>query len=288
MPPRLITGAILVFWLGMTAWLIQREVVPQMLADASPSYQPDLTDEIGAPLIGWRLFRGDKPIGSATSRVVRAMEEIDGKERELDDRSYEFRTVFNLDAADLPIRKLEASQRFSEDRKPIGFGAKIYLPDFMNEPFGIKGVVEEGKVQPRLFVGKVEFKEFKLGKIDAANLGSGFHPLTLIGRLKDLRNGQTWKVTSMDWSEALPKEAEVFGGFLKKAMATPDLIAQVTTDTIEWPRMSNREVECLRIDLGEATKEVAHRVWVRRRDGSVLQYELSMLDTKMNVVRNSN
>ena len=41
-----LTAAIIIFWLGMTGWLIQREVVPMMIADAAPALHINLLDEV--------------------------------------------------------------------------------------------------------------------------------------------------------------------------------------------------------------------------------------------------
>src|SRR6185295_10727758 len=69
MPSRLITGAIVLFWLGMTTWLIYREVVPMMRAGLSPSYLIDLTDEIGSPMVSWKITMNGKRIGSGTTQI---------------------------------------------------------------------------------------------------------------------------------------------------------------------------------------------------------------------------
>jgi hypothetical protein len=190
---------------------------------------------------------------------------------------------------------METARRVSEDGKLMAFSAKFYfrelpgLPkELMTNPFLLKGAVERGRLQPRIFFGDLEIKEFKLGAMDVPSQANDFHPMTLIGRLRGLRVGQTWKVTHFDYGQMLPKEIELLGGFVKKALATPDMIAQVTTATIEWPRKSNRQVECFLIELGERGKEAVYRTWVRRVDGSVLKFELPIMESKMHLVRISN
>src|ERR1700730_10545815 len=107
MPPRLITGAILVFWLAMTGWLIQREVVPAMLAEASPSFMPNLTAEISAPIITWIILRDGDRIGSAHSRFAK------------DGRDFQFRATFNFNDKMETLQHAEIVDRVTDDGRPV-------------------------------------------------------------------------------------------------------------------------------------------------------------------------
>ena len=108
MPPRLITLAIIAFWLTMTGFLIHYEVMPMMLAEVSPHFQPDLTDEISSPLVGWTVLRDGNRIGSGTSKVIAN-----------DDGQFEFRSSFHFEKLSIGnsahIRSLENVYRVTED-----------------------------------------------------------------------------------------------------------------------------------------------------------------------------
>src|SRR5436190_9766300 len=90
MPHRLVTIGIIAFWLAMTGWLIQREIIPYLTAEDVPIAQIDFLDEISSPLVGWTVFKkkglAEERIGSATSRVVRN-----------DDNTYDFRAHYHFD-----------------------------------------------------------------------------------------------------------------------------------------------------------------------------------------------
>src|SRR5436190_1440866 len=112
MPSRLVTGVIGGFWLGMTGWMIYREVVPTMLAETSPSYLINLTDEIGSPTVNWKIFLNNKKIGACTSQIH--MNE---------DLTYEFRNVMRFSEF-FGIRQVDCAYRVTEERRLQSMRAK--------------------------------------------------------------------------------------------------------------------------------------------------------------------
>src|SRR5438309_2170212 len=135
MPSRLITGAILAFLLAMTGWLIQREVVPMMLADAAPAYQIDLTEELewterndgkrrGSIETRWSVdLNGKRLQKAARSRVVAN-----------EDRTYEFRSFFLFEEDVLKIEllglkidseEMENMYRVTQDGKLLAVSAIV-------------------------------------------------------------------------------------------------------------------------------------------------------------------
>lgn len=292
MPSRLITGAILVFWLGMTGWLIQREVVPMMLADAAPAYQIDLTEELewternggtrrGSNEVRWTVdLNGERQTKAARSRVVAN-----------EDRTYEFRSFFQFDkdllkiealGFKIDIEEMENMYRVTRDGKLLAVSAivganlgprriKKGRPD-LGEPeftFGIKGDVLDGQFEPIVFSGTFEHK---LDKFDVPQQGNIVNPMHLVNRLLGLHDGKTWKITLVDPFEGLKAQ---YGGQILKHVAGPStLIAKVTTDTLDWDR---HEVSCYKIEYHEAGKDVTARTWVRKADGLVLRQESAHL-----------
>lgn len=261
MPPRLFVGAILAFWLAMTGWLIQREVVPMMLADMSPSYQPDLTDELGSKLVAWTVLRGGKRAGSATSRVVPA-----------GDRTFEIHSTFHFDHTFLNIRQLESMERIDEEKKLKAFSVKIVLE---NEHKGeIRGEVVNNQLKPQVFFNGVENKFFDWGTIDMSKQRAVLNPMNLVSRLKGLHDGQTWKIPLLDPFQGI--KSPLVGDLIKPLVAAPpELIATVSIDTLKWNR---EEVECYKVEYHETGKDPTGRTWVRRSDGAVLRQEFTHLD----------
>ena len=258
MPSRLMIGAILAFWLGMTSLLIQREVVPMMVADASPTYQLDLTDEIGAPLIGWQIKREGKRAGSATSRIVAK-----------DDRSYEFHSTFHFDKAFSNIKQIESVDRINEDGKLQGLSIKLTLEG--GQLYEVRGEVVNQTIEPQFFDGDGN-KLFQGSKVDMSQQGPVINPMSLLSRLRRLEEGQTWKIIMLD----------PLRGVIKSESAPTVLIATVSTDKLIW---NKKEVSCYKIEYHEAGKDVTARTWVCKRDGMVLQQASSHLSLELTLER---
>jgi hypothetical protein len=280
MPPKLITAGIIAFWLAMTALLIQREVVPMMLADASPNFQPDLTDEIGSPLVTWMVFKDNDRIGAGTSRVTASNE-----------GTFELRSNFHFENEKLAfgpivLRSMENMYRVDAQGKLLAFSTKASA-NFGNKPGlgapdvagAIEGDVIDDMIEPRLsFLGI----EHKLEKIHLKQEGSIVNPMHLINRLRGLRPGMTWKVKRVDALDAVTKQFSA----LAKQQKIPDLIATVKADTMTWDR---KEVACNVIGYAEPGSTVnTASTWVRRVDGLVLKQEATSSGFNLKLVRTPN
>jgi hypothetical protein len=264
MPPRLITGAILAFWLVMTGWLIEREVVPMMLADVSPSFQPDLTDEIGSPVVAWTVLQDGKRLGSANSRV-----------HAIDDRTFEFQSSMRFNQftfGPLNVQEIDHMYRVSEDQKLLTVTTKLVGKLLLgNSDFTLemKGEVINDELQPRLFLNKDEIT-LDIGKIKFVQKGNFVNPMHLLNRLRGLREGKTWTINLPDLQGGANNE--FMGDLIKRVGGPSVLIAEVTTDTLAW---DHKEVACYKIEYHEPGKEVTVRTWVRKTDGLVLQQDTS-------------
>lgn len=262
MPPRLITGAILVFWLGMTGWLLQREVVPAWLADTPPSYLPDFTEELSTPVVSWTIFRDGERAGSANSRIVRV------------GRGYEFRSIYNFNEKVAFLEQVDTHDRLTDEGHLEAFRHKFVLAKVGT--FEMKGKVLEGKLQPQIFVNGVEAKMFDLGSIDMSRQeGDAVNTLSLINRLRNLRENQTWKVPSLDFTSSVQK---LGGGDLLNMFAVRPMLATAKIGALAW---DGKEVPCYKIEYREPGKDVAALTWARRMDGLVLRQELSLFGINM-------
>jgi hypothetical protein len=269
MPPRLITGAILAFWLVMTGWLIEREVVPMMVADVSPSFQPDLTDEIGSPVVAWTVLQDGKRLGSANSRV-----------HANDDRTFEFQSSYQFNHFTMglvEIQQIEQRYKVSEEGKLLTLSAKFVgkspaaalllgKPEFTLD---LKGEVVKDEFLPRLFLNNDD-KTPDIGKITFVQKGNFVNPMHLLNRLRGLREGKTWTIALPDLQSGTKNQ--FIGDLIKQAGGPSVLIAEVTTDSLVW---DHKEVACYKIEYHEPGKEVTVRTWVRKTDGLVLQQDTS-------------
>jgi len=272
MPPRLITLAIVLFWLSMTTWLVVREVVPILMAEDAPSVHVDLTEKIGAaPIVGWRVFKTAKgkpePIGSGTSRII-----VD----EADDW-YEFRSSFHYDQfviGPASIKSLESMYRVGKDGQLRTISAKaVVKAGGIDFDVGVDGTVENGFLEPRIF----GVLEQKLDKIPMKQQGNVLNPMHLVNKLSGLREGQMWKIPLLDPLASLKEKF-----IAAKGPSMPVLIAEVKLDTLSWDK---RPVACYKIEYYEPGKEIVARTWARKSDGLVIQQEASHLGFDMILTR---
>jgi hypothetical protein len=270
---------ILLFWIGMTGLLTYREILPMMLAEVSPTYKIDLTDEIGAPLVGWSMLLKGERIGSATSSV-----------HVKEDRTYEFRSNLRFEnfmpfGKVLPVRLRNAANtyRVTEEGKlrslatrfTVGLGEKAANAALEME-VAIEGEVVGTVLRPRMTLNGAPVKEIDLGEIIVSS--NVVNPMNLVSRLRGLHDGQTWKVPLFD-----PLQG-VKGQFLGKVadMTVPSLIAEVRLDMLMWDK---NPVLCYKIEYSEPGKEVVARTWVRKRDGLVLQQEAAQHGLELTLQR---
>src|SRR5437016_2889362 len=95
MPPRLVTVAILLFWLATTSRLAYLEVLPRFQTGEPPPFTIDLTAEVSAQQVRWTVLQEGKPVGRGTSRVERN-----------DEGSYDFTAKFSFNRFELGPLKL--------------------------------------------------------------------------------------------------------------------------------------------------------------------------------------
>jgi hypothetical protein len=245
----------------MTGWLIEREVVPMMLADVSPSFQPDLTDEIGSPVVAWTVLQDGKRLGSANSRV-----------HANDDRTFEFQSSYQFNQftmGPVEIQQIEQRYKVSEEGKllsvTVKFVGKLGKPDFTLD---LKGDVVNDELQPHLLLNGEKTPD--IGKIKFVQKGNFVNPMHLLNRLRGLREGKKWTINLPDLQAGV--ENPFIGDLIKKAGGPSVLIAEVTIDTLAW---DHKKVACYKIEYHEPGKEVTVRTWVRKTDGLVLQQDTS-------------
>jgi hypothetical protein len=234
----------------------------------APTVQIDLTDEIGSPLVGWVMLSDGKRVGSATSRI-----------KALEGRVFEFHSTFHFDEVVVAqLKTIETMDRVGEDGKMQAMAMKVVLHPNVYE---LEGTVVDEKMALRVFFNthEVNIKSLGLDEIDMSGQGKAVSSLKLVSRLRGLHEGQTWSEDTFDPSRGLKDKiaVEVF-----KSVRIPSLLAQVKLDTLTWDK---KEVACHLIEYHDSNKNQVARVWVRKRDGLVLQREVSVLGRELTLQR---
>jgi hypothetical protein len=282
MPSRSIVAAVLLFWLGANGWMFYREVWPHWRSGEPPPYTIDLTEELGHASVNWQIWKKDKKIGTAISRVERQR-----------DRTYKLHIQFRFDkfhVVILEVRKLSGVYHVTEDGELLGLSsqAAVAMKDKLGSlemEFEVKGLVEDGQLVPELFFNG---EKLALGdlKVPVSGHGGALNPLHPLNRLPGLSEGRRWRITLFDPMSALGK---AMGPQLQEALegvSVRELLAEVKTDTLEWGRA---EVDCFKIEYrtpGDA--DLVAATWVRRRDGLVLQQHSSYGLSEMTLRRDPN
>src|SRR5262245_20033389 len=106
MPSRPMIAAIVLFWLGMAAWYVGREIVPRWGIGDIPPIHIDLTDEVGNPSISWKVFNKDKLAGRMITQIRRL--DADAFELRSELRATELKLLGILE-----IRKLDTRYRIT-------------------------------------------------------------------------------------------------------------------------------------------------------------------------------
>lgn len=257
MPPRWLTGIIVLFWLSTTGWLVYRESLSRTHHGEPPPFAIDLTDEVSANTIAWNALEKGEKIGMGRSWVQRRK-----------DRTFEFRSEFRFHDLSvykvLKFRKMTSMYRVAADGRFRALAAEVYLE---NNPLidilEVSGELQDGYVIPRVKgqVGKTTFDIPFNDKIKVPEHSNILNPMHLLSRINGLQEGQSWRIPLLQ-----PFSAQFPG------QRIPELEAEVFRDHLHWQDM---DVPCFRIDYREPGKKVTARTWVQIRDGLVLQQEAS-------------
>jgi hypothetical protein len=313
MPPRNLTLAIVAFWLGITGWMVYRDLWPRLHSGEPPPFAIDLTDEVSvgnvlgqgpgaqftAQAIPWSIQLRGKRIGYALTRVQRH-----------EDRTFELvaelRFDPKLDAGPLEVKRVTSSYHVTSSGELLGLGIRALLEDqagllrafiaSLGVPtlrgtqveVGIEGEVKDGLFHPHAMAYdndptkppaqaliKKELPEgiLKLHPVPISEGGTVLNTMQPLNRLQGLREGQTWRVPRIDPLEAVLATLNMGG-----PPRIRYLDAQVSSGTLSW---GGRDEPCWRIDYAEPGRPEAARTWVRRRDGLVLQQEARQDGTEM-------
>jgi hypothetical protein len=282
MPLRHHVAAIVLFWVGMTGWMLYRDVWPWLGPGEPPPFSIDLADEVQAVDTRWKVIKDDKEKGYAHTNV-----RYNGR-----DDTYELNGEFKLwsagrsgiHAASLADQVINSMYRVNRQGELRGMEASVKVTVLKTEV----EVVVKGRVEERKFLSHIEVKGLNyredLPPVDVSTRGSVLNPLQPLNRLPGLRKGQRWRMPLVDpLADALAAHplAKTFQG------KTPDLrsldarvLPQV--QMLEWGH-KGAEVPCLVVEYSGG--DVSARTWVRETDGLVLQQEVSQNGDELKLVR---
>jgi hypothetical protein len=279
MPPRLLTLAIVLFWLCMTGLLFYHEILPRLRTGEAPPFLLDLGAEVGSNQIEWTVLFNDKRVGSGQSTVKR-----------LPDRTFELKSSFRFDGfklskivkvVEIDLVRFAGNYTVTEDGALLAMSSSmsafIYSLDMKLKMDSVElqfdATIDAGQVTPNVLIKSTTFGEFQpaVGKAAFVQRGSVLNPMhPAVNRIPGLSPGRSWRIHLFDPVDMLQGViGKLVPGF-GEGSSIPILDATVKTDTITW---GSEETPCFLIEYAEPGEPVKARTWVRRRDDAVLQQE---------------
>jgi hypothetical protein len=289
MPPRLLVLAIVLFWIGTSAWLFQRELWPRLRSGEAPPFAIDLADETRpqSAAVRWTIIRGKSKIGVLETWTSYRKE----------DNTFELHSkIKSIYLGGIgPMRakatNLESMYRVTQDGvlratridgelQLLQFSAYLYLTGKIDgrwfTPRGYVALGRKKEVSDKIQIPENEKIYLDLERVPVSARGSVIDPLHPVNRIRGLRPGQRWQTPLIDpladsFNGMVQKEPALQAlPMLKKSHGTPILYAEV----LGGPR----QIEygglywgCLVIEY-RGDDMTAH-TWVRESDGLVLKQD---------------
>jgi len=263
MPSRSIVGAILLFWLGMTAWYVVHErLLPGMRDDAPAPFRIELTDEVGVSTINWKVLFRKEAVGRGRTET-----------KMLADRTFELSSHFRFDhlspTKNVDVKLFSTAYRVDREGNLLGVSARATVETHgLAVSMEMNDEVENGKltIHPKVLIGEEKVNAPSIGPIDMSRRGSILNPMHPMNRLPGLRVGQHWQVPLFDPVESTSGAAALAG---LTASGPKELEAEVTAADFEW---DGQPTPVFKIDYREPGKDrILAGTWVRRSDDLVLQ-----------------
>jgi hypothetical protein len=289
MPPRLVTLAIVAFWLAMTGWLFYRECWPWLRATGPQPFTIDLADEVQTLPIGWNVFqytsRPGSPQFGRLTMVGIATSQVDYREL---DRTFYMRCKFKFDQltlAGFPVKRLISAYRVTREGrlKALSSSVTVQLPGPNVElVLSMDGQVSDARFTGRVRVMNSEglsYGELELGPVPVSERGSVLNPMHPLNRLAGLREGQRWRMPLVD-----PLGDAVSNLVPGIPVPIRFLDAEVRATTLRW---GGQLTTCWLVEYREPGKEPVAWTWVRRKDDLVLQQEATYQGSRLVLQRES-
>ncbi len=269
MPPRPLTILIVFFWLATSGWMLYREFWPRITAGNPPPYHIGIADEVAGRTISWQVFQDDERIGNSDTEIRR----LKGGRFALRN-IVRFEKLTGLQILGIGFRKLSSTYIVNRVGQLRRMEAEILL-DFKGYEGKITfdGNVKNNHLHSALTIPDISFleiailpKRFEIEPIKINGKGKILNILHPQHKIPGLWKGRRWKVPMFNPFETAAKSVLGGGG----EIGLSKLIAEVHSDSITWDGIL---IPTWRIDVGEPGKDPQARIWVRRSDDWVLQYE---------------
>jgi hypothetical protein len=280
MPPRLVTVAIVVFWLAALGWFFQHDVWPRLRPGDRPPYVLDLAQEVTrwtAPR-HWDVFYKGETIGHARTWVIAN-----------DDGTYGLTTRVNFHKFTvglIRVQEMDSTYRVTRDGRLRELDGLVSAVVFAGGPDGtvhVHGVVRDGRFKPHWEVNApqpIGKQTFETDEVQVADNHRMLNPMQPWNRLLALQENRTWQIELFDplmgsLSNLLP------GGLSKDTR--PQLLEAGVRQGAENLTWDNKEVPCLVIEYrGEG---ISGKTYVRQSDGLVLRQEAARGDDRLALER---
>jgi hypothetical protein len=277
MPPRLLTLAIIVAWLGMSSWLFYQDVWPRLRSGEPPPFRIEFSDEVQTPRppARWTVSKNGKQayIAKTEMKYDAALDQFE--------MTSELSPKPGLPGnrpltEQLAMTSIYVISREGELRK---FTVKMKLPILFGTEAEMNCEVRDGKLYSRVSAPLLG-PATDLEPVPFVAKGSALNPMQPWDRLPNLRPGQRWRlplynpvVIALSGNEALTKLSP---GLKDSGISFLD--AEVSQDA-QSLAYGDREEACRVIEYKSITGDDTHgRTWVRISDGLVLKQEMTLRD----------
>ncbi len=303
MPPRWLSGIIVVFWLATTGWLFWHDLLPRWLAGEPPLFLPDFVDEVhqknaNALPISWIVERTDEkqntpyPVFHASTSVKHHQDEdaysLNATLDATKDPKLRPVTVLRV----LRVNGLTSSYLVNRSGQLLALDAEVRvrfeigLPGlgqiFMQHPHPFPNDASSeqitlkiwGEVRDRQFFAHCSASaksldkpiQFDLPPVAVSYKGSVLMPLHPVNHIRGLRPGQSWRQPLVD-----PLH-DAFTSLTGFSSGVRWLNARVLPQP-EMLKVDDHMTRCLVIEYTNDDNETMGRTWVEQEGERVLQQE---------------
>lgn len=277
MPPRSVTIGIVVFWLGVSSWLVWRDIWPRLAPGEPPPFTLDLMDSTqGVPTsVRWRV-RASRPqrdtllTANLTSSIVQppGSDQLELRAR-LDVVKGEGQTVFPLD-------RVESKYQVDLHGRLLGLEASAQLGGLAASQKGsFTGTIRDGVCTLRWHKKALEKQHDGTLRIETPLNGLVVLPLHPVHRMAGIEPGRSWRVALLDPLDLV--------GFAEPNVVWVRFEVQEQEETLNWQR---RDHSCRLVRYEGDNGNVKGTIWVAPAlNFQVLQQRIDLGDTRWDIVR---
>jgi hypothetical protein len=260
MPPRPYVAILLVFWVAVALWFLQRELWPQFRPDAPPPFVVDFVDKVQkrSTDIRWGVTRNGTPDYFTASTSVEFIPSA---------RCYDLKGTFGPNQKEMPPAQkftVESTIRITRQGELRQVSIKVTKNEHsLEDQITIEGDVapsgpfDDGTLALRWRIPREQVDQ-TLPPAEVALHGAVLNPYQPLGRIPGLHAGRRWRMLMID-----PLGDPSHGVQYLQASVQPELHA------VPW---EGHDAPCWVVEFRDPQRVVAV-MWVRESDGSVLRHD---------------